>query len=96
MMIVIDKIHPTTVCGIEPTKELGASLGELRYDLLLEVLQGLHIELLRQRDGDSGRGRIRLAATLNDTADNLARTMSSLEKTVLICRPYIEEEKRRS
>lgn len=95
-MVTIDKIHPTTIGDLEATNEVGISLGKLRYDILLEVLQGLHFELLRQRDGDVGRGRIKLAKTLDDTAGSLSVVMFSLEKAVGICRPYIEEEKKLS
>lgn len=93
---MIDKIHPTTIGDFNATKELGISLGKLRYDILLDVLLGLHTELLRQRDGDAGRGRTKLSKTLDDTAGDLSVTMSSLEKAVSICRPYIEEEKKLS
>lgn len=88
------KIHPTAVGDRKATKKLGVSLGELRYDLLLDVLEGLHTELLRQRDGDTGRGKILLAETLNDTAEGIAAAMTSLEKTVSICQHFIDEEKK--
>lgn len=93
-MADIIKIHPTTIGDRKATKKLGESLGELRYDLLLDVLEGLHIELSRQRDSDAGRGRTRLAETLGDTADGIAVAVSSLKKTVSICQHFIDEEKK--
>ncbi len=95
-MTKITKVHPTTIGERKATKMLGVSLGELRYDLLLDVLQGLQIELLRQRDRDTGHGRTRLAETLNDTADNIEAAITSLKKTVAICQHFIDEEKKES
>ncbi len=95
-MTRISKVHPTTIGDRKATKRLGVSLGELRYDLLLDVLQGLHAELLRQRDVDTGHGRTRLADTLNDTADNIAAATVSLKKAVSICQHFIDEEKKES
>lgn len=92
----INRVHPTTIGDRKATKRLGVSLGELRYDLLVDVLQGLHTELLRQRDGDTGHGRTRLAETLNDTADSIAAAVTSLKKTVAICQHFIDEEKKES
>lgn len=90
----INKLHPTTVGDRKATKRLGVSIGELRYDLLLDVLEGLRAELVRQRDVDTGHGRTRLAETLNDTAENVAAAMASLKKTVAICQHFIDEEKK--
>lgn len=95
-MTKIIKLHPTMVGDHKATKRLGVSVGELRYDLLLDVLHGLHTELLRQRDADTGHGRVRLAETLNDTADHIAEAITSLKKTVAICQHFIDEEKKAS
>ena len=93
-MITKNKIHPTTIGGLDATKKLGEMLGELRYDLLVEVLQGLHNELIRQRDSDGGKGRARLASILDEAAGQLEGTMDSLDKAVSICQHYIDEEKK--
>jgi hypothetical protein len=91
----IEKIHPTQVQGLTPTKELGRDIVALRYDLALPVIEGMIEEFLRQERGDMNRGRIKLAKELGEAARLMSIVKAHIEKIISICAPYIEKEKNR-
>lgn len=92
--MAIDKIHPTHIRGIRADRDLGKMLGELRYDVLAEVLGGLKEEILSEKRGDERRGRLRLAAALGILEARLSGTIIALDGVVSLCRKHIDEEKR--
>lgn len=95
LLTMEDKIHPTKVLNLNPSKELGKEIIALRYNLIIPILEGMLEETKRQENGDRSRGRIKLANELEKLYQTISQVKSSTENLITICKPYIEKEKAR-
>lgn len=85
--------HPTRVPGCNYSNhELGHRIGEMRYDAILEVLEGLENEMQRQQKSDYKRGRKQLARFLSEAVGNTKRLRNSFDKIFRLSRPYMQHE----
>lgn len=85
--------HPNHVVGFEGThKELAERIGNMDYASGRDFLAHLAKDIRRQADGDSGRGRPRLAARLYETAAHLESARDALGAAWEICELYMREK----
>lgn len=85
--------HPTAVPGYEDRLiELAHLVHAMRYDLVIEFYEQAARELRQQTTGDRARGRMKLAASLEEAARAIDNTVESLQRAWRICEPYMKEE----
>lgn len=80
-------IHETQIPGFA-IDELAVKIGDLRYDALAEFLQKLAQKIEADAQKDGGRGRVKLATCLYNTAQGLTDCSQYIEKAWVICEPY--------
>ena len=83
--------HTNRVEGFEGThEELARRIGNMDYESVRLFIDALAKDIRRQADGDSGRGRPRLAARLYETAAYFESARDSLEAAWTICKPHMQ------
>ena len=87
-------IHPKQIDRFNGSlTELAEDLGNLQYDVLAEVLGLLAAKIEQDVTKDSERGRVKLAASLKQCADNLNNAEDAIIQAWAICQPYIIGDK---
>jgi hypothetical protein len=69
--------------------DLAREIGDLRYDSLAAFLRELATKLERDSAADAGRGRPKLAATLNEAADSVTAAAAAIERAWSISSPHM-------
>ena len=85
-------IHPKHIDRFNGSlTELAEDLGNLQYDVLAEVLGLLAAKIEQDVTKDSERGRVKLAASLKQCADNLNNAEDAIIQAWAICQPYMKD-----
>ena len=85
--------HPLCVAGFTGSNhELGRAIGQMRYDQIVTILEGLSDELARQAKGDHERKRYQLSGNLTMLVGEVKRLAERFTKLFRICRPYMLHE----
>jgi len=85
-------IHPKQIDRFNGSlTELAEDLGNLQYDVLAEVLGLLAAKIEQDVTKDSERGRVKLAASLKQCADNLNNAEDAIIQSWAICQPYMKD-----
>ena len=71
--------------------QLAQDIGDLKYDSLAELLHLLAAKVERDGSKDRARGRAKLAATLQASADQIAAAAASIEAAWRISKPHMTE-----
>lgn len=88
-----EKHHILCVPGFERSNvHLGMSIGEMRFDAMLQVLMGIFTELNRQATKDCENGRAKLAAALFDAEHGLEATVRAILAAHKIAVPFMSHE----
>ena len=69
--------------------ELAADVGNLRYDALAEFLRLLAAKITEDGQKDADRGRVQLAAALQNSAVELAASAKRIEKAWQVAKPFM-------
>ncbi len=92
-VVTKDRIHPTSVPGFSTDNfALGVLIGRMRYDKILDVLEGLKSEIDSQAKKDHGRKRYQLSGHLTLLKGEIMKVIASLEKIFKLCKPYLQPE----
>lgn len=85
--------HPITVPRWHGTnRALGVAIGRMRYDQVVEVLEGLKIEFETQSEADFGRKRYRLWSHLLLISAPVNALIGAMQKICRICQPHLDRE----
>lgn len=88
-----DRIHPVSVPGFSTDNfALGVLIGRMRYDKILDVLEGLKFEIESQAKKDHERKRYQLSGHLTLLTGEIMKVIVSLEKIFKLCKPYLLHE----
>jgi hypothetical protein len=86
------KLHPTNVTAVRG-EMLGVQIMRMRYDKVLEVLDGMRKEAQDQAFGDWMNSRDKLSTQLTELEGMFETAIWHIEKNILpICQPYIDAE----
>ncbi len=92
-VVTKDRIHPTSVPGFSTDNfALGVLIGRMRYDKILDVLEGLKSEIDSQAKKDHERKRNQLSGHLTLLSGEIMKVIISLEKIFKLCKPYLLSE----
>ncbi len=93
VVITKDRVHPVSVPGFSTDNyALGVLIGRMRYDKVLEVLEGLKSEIDAQAKKDHARKRYQLSGSLTLLTGEINKVIVSLEKIFKLCKPYLLHE----
>jgi hypothetical protein len=88
-----DKVHPVGVPGFMGTNnELGQAIGRMRYDQVVEVLEGLKVEVRRQGINDHKLRRFCLSGHLMMLDSDIRKIIEKFQKIFMVCRPFMTNE----
>jgi hypothetical protein len=91
------KIHPISVSGFTGTNhELGQAIGRMRYDQVVEVLEGLKVEVSRQGVSDHKLRRYCLSGHLMMLDSDIKKVIEKFQKIFMVCRPFMTNELKKS
>jgi hypothetical protein len=87
------KVHPVSVPGFTGTnEELGAAIAKMRYDQVIEVLDGFRAETLRQSEADIKLKRFQLHGHLLLSLGEIDKVVMRFKKIFSFCQPYLLQE----
>ena len=69
--------------------DLASELGDLRYDSLAVFLRELAAKLERDSAADAGRGRPKLAASLQEAAEGVKTAAAAIDRAWAISAPHM-------
>lgn len=69
-------------------QELAAEIGDLKYNALSDFLHLLADKIEQDGKKDKARNRVKLAANLQQSADQLRAAKEAIDKAWVICEPY--------
>jgi hypothetical protein len=85
--------HPVRVDGFNGSLEvLAATICRMRYDKVALFFGLCAVELIRQSNGDMGRGRKRLAVLLAGAAGIASALQTKLEAITRLCIPHMSDD----
>lgn len=90
-----ERIHPRALAGYgENMEALGTDAARLTYDQTAELMGSIADELERQANADTERGRLKLAAELNNAKAGLDVARAALETAWCISAPHMTAAER--
>lgn len=90
-MLDTDQKHPSSFRG-RSAQEVAKELGDLRYDALADILEGLCLKLSEDSAKDFNRGRKKLAAALYQSAHHLDLATREISTAWKICEPFMKSD----
>ena len=91
----VDRHHPVSAPGFSTDNyALGVLIGRMRYDKILDVLEGLKFEIDSQAKKDHERKRYQLSGHLTLLTGEIMKVIISLERIFKLCKPYLLHEMR--
>jgi dsDNA-binding SOS-regulon protein len=81
--------HPIEIPG-QSIEELAKTVGNLRYDKVIEFLETLSQDLSRQAQNDYEKGRKQLSFHLANASDDISDATSEMRKAWEICAKHME------
>ena len=87
------KIHPVSVPGFSNDNfALGVLIGKMRYDKIIDVLEGFRSEINSQAKKDHERKRYQLSDHLMALPGEITKVIIAMEKIFALCKPYLKRE----
>ncbi len=84
-------IHKDTIDNYSGSmQDLAEDLGNLKYDALGDFLELLAAKIQKDGNKDRSRGRVKLAADLQNCSNNLMKSAKSAHQAWIICEPYMK------
>lgn len=83
--------HALLLKGFEGHQDAAKAITDLRYDALRDLLHALAEQLVKDAEADLGRGRPKLADSLNTASNQIAASARQIDAAWAICSPFMED-----
>jgi hypothetical protein len=83
--------HALLLQGFESHQEAAKAIADLRYDALRDLLYALSEQLEKDAQADSGRGRPKLAQSLDTASMKALDVAQHIDLAWSICAPFMKD-----